>query len=188
VWDQKRYHSLDYELKKIYGRKIYKLSLNAGLTCPNRDGTLGSHGCIFCGGGGSGDFAASPDKSITSQIEEAKQLVKAKITSPKDAKYIVDEIESIVGKQGAIPVVQGPKTFSGPLKSMEAELKAKKVVYENNPILRWCFTNAKISIDRNDNWALVKTSVPTKRIDGVASLMDAFIVYENHKEEYLNMI
>ncbi len=88
MWDQKRYHSLDYELKKIYGRKIYKLSLNAGLTCPNRDGTLGSHGCIFCSGGGSGDFAASPDKSITLQIEEAKHLVKAKITSPGDAKYI----------------------------------------------------------------------------------------------------
>jgi phage terminase large subunit-like protein len=105
-----------------------------------------------------------------------------------NVKYIVDEIESIVGKQGAISVIQGPKTFSSPLKSMEAELKAKKVVYRNNPILRWCLTNAKINIDRNDNWSLVKTSVVTKRIDGVASLMDAFIVYENNKEEYLNMI
>lgn len=105
-----------------------------------------------------------------------------------NAKYIVDEIETITGKQGAIPVIQGPKTFSSPLKSMEAELKAKKVVYQNNPVLRWCLTNAKVNIDRNDNLALVKTSSPTKRIDGVASLMDAFIVYENFKEEYLSLI
>lgn len=105
-----------------------------------------------------------------------------------NAKYIVDEIEMLVGKQGAVPVIQGPKTFSGPLKSMEAELKSKKIIYQNNPVLRWCFTNAKINIDRNDNWSLVKTSNATKRIDGVASLMDAFIVYENNKEEYLNII
>jgi phage terminase large subunit-like protein len=105
-----------------------------------------------------------------------------------NAKYIVDEIEMLVGKEGAIPVIQGPKTFSSPLKYMEAELKAKKVNYDNNPILRWCFTNAKVNIDRNENLSLVKTSVATRRIDGVASLMDAFIVYENNKEDYLSMI
>jgi phage terminase large subunit-like protein len=105
-----------------------------------------------------------------------------------NAKYIVDELETIVGKQNAVPVIQGAKTFSSPLKSMESELKAKKVIYQNNPVLRWCLANAKINIDRNDNWALVKTSSPTKRIDGTASLMDAFIVYENYKEEYLSLI
>ena len=105
-----------------------------------------------------------------------------------NAKYIVDEIEMLVGKQGTIPVIQGAKTFSGPLKSMEAELKAKKVNYDNNPVLRWCFTNSKVNVDRNDNLSLCKTSNPTKRIDGVASLMDAFIVYEDYKDEYLNMI
>lgn len=105
-----------------------------------------------------------------------------------NAKYIIDELETLVGKQGAEPVIQGPKTFSGPLKSMEAELKAKKVNYNNNPVLRWNLANAKVNIDRNDNLALVKTSNATKRIDGVASLMDAFIVYENNKEDYLSMI
>lgn len=105
-----------------------------------------------------------------------------------NAKYIVDEIESLVGKQGAVPVIQGPKTFSSPLKSMKAELEAKKVNYNNNPVLRWNFTNAKVSIDRNDNLALIKTSNATKRIDGVASLMDAFIVYEDNKEDYLNLV
>jgi radical SAM superfamily enzyme len=47
LWGDKRYHSLDYELKKNYGKKIYKLSLNGGMSCPNRDGTLGNRGCIF---------------------------------------------------------------------------------------------------------------------------------------------
>ena len=56
-WNGRPYHSLDWELKHTFGHKVYKLSLDAGLTCPNRDGTLGTRGCIFCSEGGSGDFA-----------------------------------------------------------------------------------------------------------------------------------
>ncbi len=88
MWDQKRYHSLDYELKKIYGRKVYKLSLDGGMTCPNRDGTLDNRGCIFCSQGGSGDYAAAPRSSITDQIREAKQQVARKIAGPEEAGYI----------------------------------------------------------------------------------------------------
>ncbi len=58
LWGEKPYRSLDYEWKKQYGEKIYKVSLNSDMTCPNRDGTVGSGGCIFCSAGGSGDFAA----------------------------------------------------------------------------------------------------------------------------------
>ena len=72
-WGEKPYHSLDYELKKRFGEKIYKVSLDGGFTCPNRDGTLGTRGCIFCSAGGSGDFASSPALSITEQIEDAKK-------------------------------------------------------------------------------------------------------------------
>ena len=68
-WGEKRYHSLDYYLKNTYGSKLYKLSLNGGMTCPNRDGTCGTRGCIFCSQGGSGDFAASASLSITEQID-----------------------------------------------------------------------------------------------------------------------
>ncbi len=88
MWDNKRYHSLNYELKKRYGTKLYKLSLNAGMSCPNRDGTLGIRGCIFCSEGGSGDFAASADLSITEQIEAAKQLIAPKIKNNETMKYI----------------------------------------------------------------------------------------------------
>ncbi|MBH1940475.1 TIGR01212 family radical SAM protein [Mobilitalea sibirica] len=88
IWNHKRYHSLDYELKKIYGRKIYKLSLNGGMNCPNRDGTIDNRGCIFCSEGGSGDYAALPSLSITDQIEQAKQLVAPKITNHNNIRYI----------------------------------------------------------------------------------------------------
>lgn len=69
IWGDKPYYSLTYYLKETYGGRLYKLSLNGGMTCPNRDGTLGDKGCIFCSAGGSGDFAADANLSITDQIE-----------------------------------------------------------------------------------------------------------------------
>lgn len=87
MWNDKRYYSLDYYLKEQFGDKIYKLSLNGGMSCPNRDGTLGKRGCIFCSEGGSGDFSASSRLSITEQIEQAKLLVKNKTTSSKYIAY-----------------------------------------------------------------------------------------------------
>ena len=68
-------------LKEIYGEKVYKLSLDGGFTCPNRDGTLGYGGCIFCSGSGSGDFAQDSKLSITEQIEKGKSLVSKKMSS-----------------------------------------------------------------------------------------------------------
>ena len=56
-WNGKPYHSLDFYLRDYFGEKLYKLALDGGMTCPNRDGTLDSRGCIFCSAGGSGDFA-----------------------------------------------------------------------------------------------------------------------------------
>lgn len=75
-WNDRPYHSLDYELKTKYGEKIYKIALNAGMTCPNRDGSCGDKGCIFCSAGGSGDFAAKIENSdsIALQLEKGKQF------------------------------------------------------------------------------------------------------------------
>lgn len=86
-WDEKRYYSLDYYLKKTYGEKLYKISLNGGMTCPNRDGTLGRRGCIFCSAGGSGDFAESCHISITEQIEHGKSKVSKKHTGSSYIAY-----------------------------------------------------------------------------------------------------
>lgn len=81
-WNGKPYHSLDYELKKQFGQKVYKLSLNGGMTCPGRDGTLDSGPCIFCSAGGSGDFAAPVMDSVHEQIEAAKLQVQRKMSGP----------------------------------------------------------------------------------------------------------
>lgn len=78
-------NSFNSAMKKRFGCKIYKLSLSGGMTCPTRDGTLGTRGCIFCSAKGSGDFAAEPCEDIAEQIKIAKALVAAKA---KDAKYI----------------------------------------------------------------------------------------------------
>ncbi len=64
--------------RSTFGEKLYKISLDAGFTCPNRDGTKGNRGCIFCSEGGSGDFAQTPCFSIHEQIEEAKKQVAKK--------------------------------------------------------------------------------------------------------------
>lgn len=71
--------TLNEYLKSRYGKKLYKISINAGLTCPNRDGTLGTGGCIFCSGTGSGDFAGDPGMSISGQIENGKKRVQGKL-------------------------------------------------------------------------------------------------------------
>lgn len=81
------YYSLNKYLRDTFGDKVYKLSLNAGFTCPNRDGKLGTKGCIFCSAGGSGDFAESSSLSITQQIERGKERVAKKIKSGKYIAY-----------------------------------------------------------------------------------------------------
>ena len=78
LWHERRYYSVDSYLKDTYGEKLYKISLNAGMTCPNRDGTSGTRGCIFCSAGGSGDFAASKHLSVIEQIEQGKAQTSVK--------------------------------------------------------------------------------------------------------------
>lgn len=87
VWGDKPYYSLDYYLKQTFGEKVYKLALDGGMTCPNRDGTLGTEGCVFCSRGGSGDFAEPLSLSVTAQIEAAKKRVVRKIKSGRYIAY-----------------------------------------------------------------------------------------------------
>lgn len=81
------YYSLNKYLKNTFGEKVYKISLNGNMTCPNRDGTLGTKGCIFCSRGGSGEFAADSLISIHDQIEQAKLRIKKKSDCKKFIAY-----------------------------------------------------------------------------------------------------
>lgn len=83
----KKYNTLNDELKKEFGEKVIKLSLDGGFTCPNRDGTLGNRGCIFCSEEGSGEFAGSRFVSIREQIEQQKNLLSNKWNANKYIAY-----------------------------------------------------------------------------------------------------
>lgn len=81
-WYGKPYYSLDAYLKNTYNYKCYKVALNAHMTCPNRDGTLGNRGCIFCSAGGSGDFAVDvASQDITGQLEKGISMIEGKLGS-----------------------------------------------------------------------------------------------------------
>ena len=82
-----RYKHLNKYLKDKFGQKVYKISLDGGFTCPNRDGKIDTRGCIFCSKGGSGDFAQNRNLSITEQIESGKKIVEKKIKSGKYIAY-----------------------------------------------------------------------------------------------------
>lgn len=104
------------------------------------------------------------------------------------ATYFVEDMTNNFGKQVMEPVIQGKKTLSSPMKSLGADLSSKRVVYNNNPILKWCLTNVAVDIDKNDNIQPMKTSNAKKRIDGFASLLDAYVALERHLDEYKNII
>ena len=86
-WNDKPYHSFDYMLKERFHGKVYKVALNGGMTCPNRDGTLGNRGCIFCSAGGSGDFAGNRQDSITEQIEKQIASIRKKRNADRFIAY-----------------------------------------------------------------------------------------------------
>jgi radical SAM protein (TIGR01212 family) len=86
-WQGKPYFSLNAYLQEQFHQKLYKVSLNAGMTCPNRDGTLGTKGCIFCSAGGSGEFAGDRDLSITGQIQRQIGQIRRKRPARKFIAY-----------------------------------------------------------------------------------------------------
>ena len=104
---------------------------------------------------------------------------------PYNAQYWVDEMRS----NGFVmdEVRQGAQTMSGPMKEMAAEFASHRIVYDNNPILQWCCTNVQINRDPNDNIRPVKGKNVRQRIDGIVSLIDAYVVYMRHYEDYRNM-
>ena len=84
-YNNKRYHTLDYFYKNKFNSKVFKISLNAGFTCPNIDGTVGYGGCIYCSNLGSGEYAGDKNKDLVTQFNEVKEIMEKKW---KDGKYI----------------------------------------------------------------------------------------------------
>lgn len=143
-WNDKPYHSLDYELKRRFGEKVYRLSLNGGMTCPNRDGRIGYGGCIFCSAGGSGEFAADPSLSIRQQIDAAKKLLEKKRSARRYIAYFqaytntyapVSYLEAIFTEAISCPeivllsIATRPDCLEPPVVDLLSRLNLKKPVW-----------------------------------------------------------
>lgn len=102
------------------------------------------------------------------------------------AGYWVEEMKSYGFNM--IPVIQGAKTLSLPMQTLGADLQAKRVNYNNNPVLKWCLTNTGVQTDRNGNITPVKNQSAKQRIDGTASLLDAYTVFQEHYNEFMNAL
>mgnify|MGYP004660743189 CR=1 FL=1 len=104
------------------------------------------------------------------------------------ATYWTDSMADYFGKEAMIPVHQGVKTLSEPMKRCGNDLQSKRIIYNNNPIDKWCLANTAYDEDKNGNIQPHKTSRSTRRIDGTAALLDAYAVYDQRKAEYMSML
>ena len=103
------------------------------------------------------------------------------------AEYWVEEMQGYFGEDAMIKVFQGKKTLSSPMQNLGADLKSKLIIYNNNPIDKWCLSNTNIDTDRNGNIQPDK-SKKRLRIDGTSALLNAYVVLEQKKNDYMNMI
>lgn len=104
------------------------------------------------------------------------------------AQYFVDDLKSRYGEYCLEPVRQGKQTLSAPMYALGADLSAHKVIYNNNPALKWCMANVSIDRDKNGNIQPIKAVSQQKRIDGFAALLDAYVARDRHLEEYRNLV
>ena len=100
---------------------------------------------------------------------------------------LIREFQSEFGKNAMIPVRQGTITLSDPMKNLAADFKAKRVIYDNNPVMKWCLINTEVKTDINGNIQPVKGLDSRKRIDGVAALIDAYKVLQDKRDQYINL-
>lgn len=100
---------------------------------------------------------------------------------------LIREFQAEFGKNAMIPVRQGTITLSDPMKNLAADFKAKRIVYDNNPIMKWCLINTEVKTDINGNIQPVKGLDKRNRIDGVAALIDAYKVLQDKRDQYINL-
>lgn len=104
------------------------------------------------------------------------------------ATYFVEDLKLTLGASVPVPVYQTIRVLSSPMQKLGAELEAKHINYNNNPITKWCLSNTAIVQDKNGNQKPIKTSTQRRRIDGLAAMLDAYVVYQDNLENYKTMI
>ncbi|EES47820.1 TIGR01212 family radical SAM protein [Clostridium botulinum] len=143
-WNGKRYHSLNYFLREKFGEKVFKISLDGGFSCPNRDGKVSKGGCVFCSARGSGDYAGSRNYSITNQFNNVKTMMANKWKSGKYIAYFqaytntyapVDELrqkyEEAINQEGvvALSIATRPDCLEDEVLDLIEELSKKLYVW-----------------------------------------------------------
>ncbi|NFH69237.1 TIGR01212 family radical SAM protein [Clostridium botulinum] len=143
-WNGKRYHSLNYFLREKFGEKVFKISLDGGFSCPNRDGKVNKGGCVFCSARGSGDYAGSRNFSITNQFNNVKTMMANKWKSGKYIAYFqaytntyapVDELrqkyEEAINQEGvvALSIATRPDCLEDDVLDLIEELSKKLYVW-----------------------------------------------------------
>ncbi|NFG62101.1 MULTISPECIES: TIGR01212 family radical SAM protein [unclassified Clostridium] len=143
-WNGKRYHSLNYFLREKFGEKVFKISLDGGFSCPNRDGKVSKGGCVFCSARGSGDYAGSRNFSITNQFNNVKTMMANKWKSGKYIAYFqaytntyapVDELrkkyEEAINQEGvvALSIATRPDCLDDEVLDLIEELSKKLYVW-----------------------------------------------------------
>lgn len=100
---------------------------------------------------------------------------------------LLREFQAEFGKKSMIPVRQGFKTESEPLKEIKTDFQGHRIIYNNNPIDKWCFANSCIKTDVNGNQMLVKNADRRNRNDGTSALLDGYVVLMNYKDKFINL-
>ena len=101
---------------------------------------------------------------------------------------LLSQFKQEFGEKAMIPVRQGTATLSAPMKDMKADFGAHNIVYDKNPVDRWCLANTYVKTDINGNIQPNKGNSATKRIDGTAALLDAYVVLRDNRDEYLSLV
>lgn len=104
------------------------------------------------------------------------------------AKYWVEEMKGQFGQESMVPIIQGKKTLSGPMKNLGADLESNLIIYNNHPIDKWCLSNTAIETDKNNNIQPCKSKNQRRRVDGTAALLNAYVVLQDKMADYQNLI
>ena len=115
-WDGRPYHSLDCELRRQFGEKVYKITLNGGMSCPNRDGKIGTKGCIFCSAKGSGDFAGNSALSVSGQLQEGK----AQLLRKRPVRSYIAYFQAFTNTYAPVPYLR--KIFTEAMEDPEVQV------------------------------------------------------------------
>ncbi len=192
------YHSLNDELQRRFGCKVYKLAISGGMTCPNRDGTLGTRGCIFCSAGGSGEFAMSGG-SVADQLERAKALVAPKA---KNARYIayfqsytntyapVERLRALFEQALAVPdvvalsVATRPDCLPSDVVALLAELNRKKPVWVELGLQTIHEKTARF-IRRGYDYSCFEAAVKTLKENGLEVIVHLILGLPGETEEMM---